>query len=145
MYMCVCSMHTFIQVLTRTDRITIVLQCSLRAPTLTPKYIPSGISLLASSRFSAQNRRIRSVPTDSVLGLTDRSQPIRFSASSADPADVELVSQQPHSVNRAWIHLRFTSLDNRVKESWYMGEYARIDRELVTEGRATTNFMTYNS
>ena len=32
--------------------------------------------------------------TDPVLGLTDRFQPIRFSASSADPADVELVSQQ---------------------------------------------------
>ena len=28
MYMCVCSMHTFIQVLTRTDRSTIILQCS---------------------------------------------------------------------------------------------------------------------
>ena len=28
MYICVCSMHTFIQVLTRTDRSTIVLQCS---------------------------------------------------------------------------------------------------------------------
>ena len=27
-YMCVCSMHTFIQVLRRTDRSTIVLQCS---------------------------------------------------------------------------------------------------------------------
>ena len=27
-YMCVCLMHTFIQVLTRTDRSTIVLQCS---------------------------------------------------------------------------------------------------------------------
>ena len=27
-YMCVCSMHTYIQVLTRTDRSTIVLQCS---------------------------------------------------------------------------------------------------------------------
>ena len=42
----------FIQVLTRTDRSTITLQCSLRAPTLTPKYIPRGISFLASSRFS---------------------------------------------------------------------------------------------
>ena len=37
---------------------------------------------------------IRSVPTDSVLGLTDRSTPTRSSASSADPADVEHVSQQ---------------------------------------------------
>ena len=35
-----------------------------------------------------------SVPTDSVLGLTDRSLPTRSSASSADSADVELVSQQ---------------------------------------------------
>ena len=40
----------FIQVLTRIDRSTIVLQCSLRAPTLTPKYIPRGISFFASSR-----------------------------------------------------------------------------------------------
>ena len=54
MYMCVCSMHTFIQVLRRTDRSTIVLQCSLRAPTLTPKYIPSGISFLASSVLCAE-------------------------------------------------------------------------------------------
>ena len=38
--------------------------------------------------------RHRSVPTDSVLGLTDRSIPTRSSASSADSADVELVSQQ---------------------------------------------------
>ena len=83
----------FIQVLTRTDRSTIVLQCSLRAPTLTPKYIPHGISFLASSRFSAQNRPNRSVPTDSVLGFFNRSQPTRSSASSADPADVEFVSQ----------------------------------------------------
>ena len=44
---CVCVQCTrFIQVLTRTDR----SQCSLRAPTLTPKYIPSGISFFASSR-----------------------------------------------------------------------------------------------
>ena len=50
LYMCVCSMHTFIEVLTRTDRSTIVLQCSLRAPTQTPKYIPRGISFFASSR-----------------------------------------------------------------------------------------------
>ena len=40
----------FIQVLTRTNRSTIVLQCSLRAPTLTPKYIPRGISFFVSSR-----------------------------------------------------------------------------------------------
>ena len=76
----------FIQVLWRTDRSTVVLQCSLRAPTLTPKYIPHGISFFASCH--------RSVPTDSVLGLTDRSKPTRSSASLADSADVELVSQQ---------------------------------------------------
>ena len=84
MYMCVCSMHTFIQVLTRTDKSTIVLQFSLRAPTLTPKYIPSGISFLASSVLCAEpaypigpnrlgTRPNRSVPTDSVLGFFSRS------------------------------------------------------------------------
>ena len=41
MSMHVCVQCTrFIQFLTRTDRSTIVLQFSLRAPTLTPKYIP---------------------------------------------------------------------------------------------------------
>ena len=84
--MWVCSMHTFIQVLTRTDRSTIVLQCSLRAPTLTPKYIPSGISFLTSSALCAESaypigpNRLgtqpnRSVPTDSVLGFFSRSGP----------------------------------------------------------------------
>ena len=72
-----------------------VLQCSLRAPTLTPNYIPHGISFLTASRFTH-----RSGPTYApvcvpvyAFGLTDRSQPIRSSASSADLADVELVSQ----------------------------------------------------
>ena len=38
------------------------------------------------------------------------------------------------------IHLRFTSLGNLVKKSWYVGEYVRID-----QGPATTGFRTYNS
>ena len=94
--MCVCSMHTFIQVLTRTDRSTIVLQCSLRAPTQTPKYIPYGISFFASPIGPK---------TNSVLGLTDRSIPTRSSASSADLADVELVSQQTQMrAETDWMH-----------------------------------------
>ena len=48
LYTYVCSMNTFIQVL---EGLT-VLQCSLRAPTLTPKYIPHGISFLTASRFT---------------------------------------------------------------------------------------------
>ena len=37
-----------------------------------------------------------------------------------------------------------TFLGNRVKESWYVGESARLNR--VTEkGPATTGFMTYDS
>ena len=110
-----CSIHVcvqctrFIQVLTRTDRSTIVLQCSLRAPTLTPKYIPSGISSFASfASFGSLCRTgisDRSQPTRySVLGLTDRSPPTRYSASSADSADVELVSQQVYTPLRS----RFT-------------------------------------
>ena len=80
-----CFQYTrVIQVLTRTDRSTIVPQCSLRAPTLTPKYIPSGISFLASSVLCAEpaypigpnrlgTQPNRSVPTDSVLGFFSRS------------------------------------------------------------------------
>ena len=83
---CVCVQCTrFIQVLTRSDRSTIVLQCSLRVPILTPKYIPSGISFLASSPVLCTEpayptgpnrlgpRLNRSVPTDSVLGFFSRS------------------------------------------------------------------------
>ena len=91
-----CSVNTFIQVLEGLTEVLTVLQCSLRAPTLTPKYIPHGISFLTASRFTH-----RSGPTYApvcvpvyAFGLTDRSQPIRSSASSVDPADVELVSQK---------------------------------------------------
>ena len=96
LYTYVCSMNTFIQVLEGLTEVLTVLQCSLRAPTLTPKYIPHRISFLTASRFPH-----RSGPTYApvcvpvyALGLTDWSQPIWSSASSADPADVELVSQQ---------------------------------------------------
>ena len=89
--LCVCSMHTFIQVLTRSDRSAIVLQCSLRAPTLTPKYIPSGISSFAPLRHSVLCAEPaypigpnRLGTRYSVLGLTDRSLPTRYSSSSAD-------------------------------------------------------------
>ena len=66
----------FIQVLTRTDRSTIVLQCSLRAPTLTPKYIPRGISFFASSRHPGSLHR---------TGVFDRYQPTRSSAYPIGP------------------------------------------------------------
>ena len=59
---CVCSINTFYTSPRRTDRSTIVLQCSLRAPTLTPK--------IYSSRFSTQNWPNRSVPTNPVLDFS---------------------------------------------------------------------------
>ena len=77
------------------------------------KYIPCGISFLTVSRFSALSRPsfvpvcvsvlglgltnrtqpIRSSACSADLGLIDQSQPIRSSACSADATDVELVSQ----------------------------------------------------
>ena len=74
-YVCV-QCTRFIQVLTRTDRSTIVLQCSLRAPTLTPKYIPCGISFFTSSRHPGSLHR---------TGVSDRYQPTQFSASPIGP------------------------------------------------------------
>ena len=78
-----CLMNTFYTSPRRTDRSTIVLQCSLKSSTLTPKNI--FLAGYLSSRPPGSLHR---------TGLTDRSQPIRSSASSADPADFELVSQQ---------------------------------------------------
>ena len=67
-----------------------------------PKYIPNGISFFAS--FASFGSLCRTCVSDrsqpirySVLGLTDRSLPTRYSASSADSADVELVSQHSPS------------------------------------------------
>ena len=92
-------MNTFIQVLEGLTEVLTVLQCSLRAPTLTPKYIPRGISFLTASRFTHRFGPTYAPVCELVyaFGLTDRSQPIRSSASSADPADVELVSQHSPS------------------------------------------------
>ena len=65
------------------------------------KYIPYRISFLTVSWFSAPSRPSFVPVCVSVLGLglTDRSQPIRSSACSADAADVELVSQHPLKLN----------------------------------------------
>ena len=95
----VCSMNMFYTSPRRTDRSTTILQCSLKSSMLTPKIyslrniFPNGLPI------SAQNRPSFVPVYVSVLGLglTDRSQPMRSSACSADAADVELVSQQePH-------------------------------------------------
>ena len=111
LYMCVFNEHFYTSP-RRTDRSTIVFQCSLKSSTLTPKIyslrniLHNGLPVLCTelaffhTGLCLSTRPNRSVPTDPVLGffsrsgLTDRSQPIRSSASLADPADVELVSQQ---------------------------------------------------
>ena len=99
LYTYVCSMNTFIQVLEGLTEVLTVLQCSLRALTLTPKYIPHGISFLTASRFTHRSGPTYAPVCVSVyaFGLTNRSQPIQSSSSSADPADVELVSQHSPS------------------------------------------------
>ena len=95
MYTCVCSMNTLYTSPRRTNRSTIVLQCSLNNSTLTPKIyslrniFPNGLPVSAPNRPSFAPICVSVLG----LGLTDRSQPIRSSACSADAADVELVSQ----------------------------------------------------
>ena len=88
-------MNTFYTSPRRTDKSTTVPQCSIMSSTLTPKIyslrniFPNGLSV------STPNRPSFAPVCVSVLGLglTYRSQPIRSSASSAKPADVDLVSQ----------------------------------------------------
>ena len=87
-YIHVCVQWTpFIQVFRRTDRSTIVLQCSLKSSTLTPKIyslrniLHNGLPVLCTEpaflrtglRTSLRTRPNRSVPTDPVLGFFRRS------------------------------------------------------------------------
>ena len=86
-YTCVCSMNTFYTSPRRTDRSTIVLQCSLKSSTLTPKIyslrniLHNGLPVLCtelaflrtSLRTGLRTRPNRSVPTDPVLGFFSRS------------------------------------------------------------------------
>ena len=66
--------------------------------TLTPKYIPTRNIFPTASRFP--HRHDSSLRTGLRTrfkhwsGLTDPSQPIRFSTCFADPSDVELVTQR---------------------------------------------------
>ena len=89
-YTFVCSMNTFYTSPRRTDRSTIVLQCSLKSSTLTPKIyslrniFPNDLPVLCTEPASLRTglrtglhtrpnrsspRPNRSVPTDPVLGF----------------------------------------------------------------------------
>ena len=86
-YTCVCSMNTFYTSPRRTDRSTIVLQCSLKSSTLTPKIyslrniFPNDLPVLCTEpaslrtglRTGLHTRANRLVPTDPVLGFFSRS------------------------------------------------------------------------
>ena len=87
LYTCVCSMNTFYTSPRRTDRSTIVLQCSLKSYALTPKIyslrniLHNGLPVLCTEpaflctglRTGLCTRPNRSVPTDPVLGFFSRS------------------------------------------------------------------------
>ena len=86
-FTCVCSMNTFYTSPRRIDRSTIVLQCSLKRSTLTPKIyslrniFPNRLPVLCTEpaflrtglRTGLRIRPNRSVPTDPVLGFFSRS------------------------------------------------------------------------
>ena len=93
-YVCV-QWTLFIQVLLGLTEVLTVLQCSLKSSALTPKIYSLWNIFSNGLPVSALNRPSFVLVCVSVLGLglTDRSQPIRSSASSADAADVELVCQ----------------------------------------------------
>ena len=89
-------MNTFIQVLFGLTEVLTVLQCSFMSTYANSQIYSSRNICLMASQFphrSGPSYAPVFVPVYA-LGLTDRSQPIRSSACSADPADVELVSQQ---------------------------------------------------
>ena len=78
-------MNTFIQVLLGMT----ILQCSFMSPYTNSQiyslveYLSTGLPVYTPIRTLVAHQS----------GLTDRSKPIQFSACTADPANVELVSQ----------------------------------------------------
>ena len=116
MYTCVCSMNTLYTSPRRTDRSTTVLQCSLKSSTLTPKF--NGLPV------SAPNRPFYA--SVCVPGLTDRSQPIRSSTCSADPADVELVSQHMHFGKKTETRESPVLLDEVRRDDCHTGKLGRL-------------------
>ena len=95
----VCSMNTFIQVLYGLTevltKVLTILQCSFMSPYTNSQIYSLRNIFPMASRFPHQSDLSYAPVCIPVYApdLTDRSQPIRFSACSADPADVELVSQ----------------------------------------------------
>ena len=91
-----CSVNTFIQVRFGLTEVLTVLQWSFMSTYANSQIYSSWNICPMASRFphrSGPSYAPICVPVYA-LGLTDRSQPIRSSACSADLADVELVSQQ---------------------------------------------------
>ena len=114
-----------------------------------PKIYSSRNIFLRVIRFSVQNRHIRSVPTDSVLGTRPhRSVPTdsvlgffsrRFSASSADSADVELVSQHiTYLLDSKGFNVILTILDHNLK----MTHFLPCTKDMTSED--TTNLVMHD-
>ena len=94
-----CAQRALLYKSTQTDRNTdTYFDAHNWAPTLTPKYIPSRNICSTASRFPHRSGLLLRTGLRTQFthrsGLTDRSKPIRFSLCTADPANVELVSQQ---------------------------------------------------
>ena len=97
---CVFSKHFYTSPYRLTEVLT-VIQCSLKSPYTNSQIYSLRNICLKAFRFPHQSgllltglrTRLRTRFTQ-WSGLTDRSQPIRFLACSADTADVELDSQQ---------------------------------------------------
>ena len=92
-----CSMSTFYtspygltEVLTRTSMLITELYTNPKIYSFA-EYLSNGLAVYAPLRFLIAHRFAHRFTLQS--GLTDRSQLIRFSACTADPANVALVSQ----------------------------------------------------
>ena len=100
LFTCVCSLNTFYTSPFRTDISTdstsmLIKELLHKLPNIfLMEYLSNGLPV---SRPNRPSFAPVCIPVH-VLGLTDRSQPIRSSTSSANAADVELVSQQAYYV-----------------------------------------------
>ena len=89
-----CSVRTFIQVHTDWQKYWHVLQCSLTELSTHSQIYSLAEYLSDGLLVYALIRPLLRTGLHTRFGLTDRSQPIRFSACTTNPANVDLVSQQ---------------------------------------------------
>ena len=144
-----CSVSTFIQVHTDWQKYWQVLQCSLtKLYTYSQiyslvEYLSDGLPVYAPIRPLLRTCLCTRFTHRS--SLTDRSQPIRFSACTIDPTNVELVSQQVPHIDFLELHGKQAKRSKRhIKANFCVPVGCKIWKNGSVDGMQHTCFMMHH-